>query len=217
MREVRKLAVFLLMLAMIVSGIHCTVADAAANNTTQPASGSVSKPVAGPTGSVNGTVFDAIGNLVPDADVYLHDGRGVAMGLTVTDGNGTYSYTELDPGNYSIVVQVDGYAWYKKLAVAAGAGNASDIHIPDYVHYPMVTPWPALNSINNSTSAGATKVVTATPAPTPKPVQTNVTVNHTAPDDMGTINEEEESTGSPIDDFINGIVSFFKSILGMSE
>lgn len=216
MREVRKLAAFLLMLAMIVSGIQCTVADAAAaNNTTQPASGSVSKPAVYPTGSVNGTVYDAIGNLVPDADVFLHDGRGVAMGLTVTDGNGTYSYTELDPGNYSIVVQVDGYAWFKKFNLTGGNGSVSNIHIPDYIHYPMVTPWPALNAVNNSTPAGGTKVATVTPAPTPKSVQPNVTVNHTAPDNMGTLNEEEESTGSPLDDFINGIVSFFQSLFGM--
>lgn len=217
MREIRKLAAGLLILAIVVTCLHSTATTATAQTaTTAPGN---STRLAGNSGSVTGTVYDAIGNLVPDADVYLYDGQGIVTGLTATDGNGTYTYTELDPGNYSVIVQVDGYAWHKKFGVSAGALNESNVYIPDYIHYPMVTPWPALNAINNSTSAGNTKVATVTP--TPKPAQANETIVHTAPDMSSEVDGgpagEEENSGSPLDDFINSIVGFFKSILGMSE
>ncbi|CAJ36307.1 carboxypeptidase-like regulatory domain-containing protein [Methanocella arvoryzae] len=207
MMETRKLITGLLILATIVLAAYGA------------ATAAVSAQAAGNSGTVTGTIYDSIGNLVPDADVYLCDDQGIVTGLTATDGNGTYTYTELDPGNYSVIVQVDGYAWHKKFRVSAGALNESNVYIPDYIHYPMVTPWPALNAKDNSTSTDNTKVATVTP--TPEPARTNETIVHTAPDMSPEVESgpagEEESGGSPLDDFINGIVSFFKSILGMPE
>jgi hypothetical protein len=229
-RKIEKLTACLLILAIFVSGIQCAAGSAnAANATATPAP--TQKP-AGPavntTGSVTGMVFDAIGNVVPDADVYPHDGQGVATGLTGSDQNGSYSFTELDPGNYAIVVQVDGYAWYRQFAVAAGFKNVSDIHIPDYIHYPMVTPRPPVN-VNNSTPSGSKNGGgAATPAPTLKPAvnttagnssvsygnATKPTSNSTST--SSTANETEEAGGgSPIDGIINGIVGFFQSLFGL--
>lgn len=199
MEEIRKQLMLFLIMMMIVSGAVYT-AIAAAN-----AAGSEA------TGSINGTVYDAAGNLVPDADVYLKDGQGSVTGLALTDGNGTYRFTELSPENHTVIVQVDGYSWFNKTTVKAGKNIVLDVHIPDYIHWPEVTPWPA--PVNNSAPAGGTKV--ATPTPAPAPVPTSVAISVTPVPVVQNETSEPEGGGSPIDDFISGIVGFFKSLLGM--
>lgn len=235
----RKLLLCLLLVSLVVAAVQAPAV--AANNTTVPGNGTAAKPTATPTatpkpanasapaapavkttGAVNGTVYDSLGNLVPDADVYLKDGSGTVMGLTATDGNGSYSYTELKPGNYSIIVQTGGYMWIANLAVMVGNTTVANVRIPDYVHLPAVTPRPTpAPAVNNTTSAppkgGAVKV-TGTPAPT---VKSNATANASRPAGNATqVTAGNNSTAGDTSDagsgdIFGGIIGFFKSLFGL--
>jgi len=229
-----------LIVLIVVTGVHCTVTATAAMamnntpspvvNTTKPTATSPPKPIIIPTGSINGTVYDSLNNLVPDADVYLKDGSGTVMGLTITDRNGSYVYTELEPGNYTIVVQTDGYMWIAKPFVNVGNSTVANVYIPYYVHWPAVTPWPTpVTRVNNTTSTGTQKggAVKATATPTSTTTNTtagnttaanstksglNVTTNSTASSENMTQNStSEEGSG----DIFSGIIGFFKSLFGM--
>jgi len=247
MRETRILVISILIGLIVVLGLQCTaVAMAAktnttspANNTTIPVASNPPKPTAIPTGSINGTVYDSANNLVPDADVYLKDASGTVMGLTITDRNGSYVYTELEPGNYTIIVQTEGYMWIAKTFVNTGNSTRANVFMPDYVHWPAVTPWPTPvprandTTLSASPKSGAVKV---TAAPTVVPASgndttdststtnatkpsANLTSNGTASNNThvsamsnstsGDVNESESG------DIFSGIIGFFKSIFGM--
>lgn len=237
MRETRILVISILIVLIVVLSLQCTaVATAAKTNTTSPAN-NTTIPVASnppkltviPTGSINGTVYDSANNLVPDADVYLKDASGTVMGLTITDRNGSYVYTELEPGNYTIIVQTDGYMWIAKTFVNTGNSTRANVFMPDYVHWPAVTPWPTPvprandTTLSASPKSGAVKVTAApTSAANTSAGNTSVadisrsglngTNNSTASSENMTQNStSEEGSG----DIFSGIVGFFKSLLGM--
>ncbi len=237
MRETRILVISILIVLIVVLGLQCTaVATAAktnttspANNTTIPVASNPPKPTVIPTGSINGTVYDSANNLVPDADVYLKDASGTIMGLTITDRNGSYVYTELEQGNYSIIVQIDGYMWIAKPVVKMGNTTVANVFMPDYVHWPAVTPWPTPvprandTTLSASPKSGAVKV-TAAPTSAANASAGNASVadisgsglngtnNSTASSENMTQNStSEEGSG----DIFSGIIGFFKSLLGM--
>jgi hypothetical protein len=60
-------------------------------------------------GELGGRVRDDAGGAVPGATVAL-TGDGQPPRRTVTDGNGRYTFQELAPGRYQIVVELDGFA-----------------------------------------------------------------------------------------------------------
>ena len=59
------------------------------------------------TGTVSGTVTDQQGAALPGATVTLV-GKG-APRTTVSDGKGEYRFTAVDPGNYSVTVEMTGF------------------------------------------------------------------------------------------------------------
>src|SRR5262249_57306944 len=88
------------------------------------------------TGQVSGTVTDPSGAVVSGAKVTLtNNGTGQAR-TTQTSANGSYAFTNLQPGNYALTVEGSGFTPYKgtvdvtvggrqtldaKLAVGGGA------------------------------------------------------------------------------------------------
>lgn len=224
-RDMQKLTTFVLITALILGSLSHTAACAGAANATAtpaPRPAGIFAPANNSSGSVTGTVFDATGNLVPNADVYLYDGQGIPMGLTASDHDGMYRFTDMDPGNYALVVQVDGFAWYKQFAVGSGAGNVTNIYIPDYVHYPRITPLPAPAPAANNTTQKAGKA-TATIIATPEPTQKNKTAGNSTGNSTGrsgSLNSSaRNSTAEAVDgqgsgDILGGIIAFFKSLFG---
>ena len=242
--RVTRIMVLTLLIALIVTISVYDIAMAAktnstspANNTTIPVASSLPKPTSPPTGSINGTVYDSRNNLVPDADVYLKDASGTVMGLTITDRNGSYVYSELEPGNYSIIVQTEGYMWIAKPVVKVGNSTLANVFMPDYVHWPEVTPWPTpIPKVNTTTLVATPKGGAVKATATPTTTQKNNTVNGTSMTNVtkpsanltsnGTVstslgNASNNTTAgnttseSGSGDIFSGIIGFFKSLFGM--
>ena len=58
---------------------------------------------------VTGTVTDAAGAIIPDANVTIVNEGTSVSGKTVTSGSGTYSFTGLTPGVYTVTVEKAGF------------------------------------------------------------------------------------------------------------
>lgn len=76
--------------------------------------------------TVNGQVTDAqTGEPIKAASVMLTPG-----GMTTVSGSdGTFEFTRLDPGQYTVLVQADGYVSNRKY-VNATAGESYQVDIP---------------------------------------------------------------------------------------
>ncbi len=61
------------------------------------------------TSSISGTISDATGAVVPNAKINVHnDGTGQALSVT-TDAHGSYTLTNIQPGNYTLSVSAEGF------------------------------------------------------------------------------------------------------------
>jgi hypothetical protein len=58
---------------------------------------------------ITGTVTDAAGAIIPDANVTIVNEGTSVSGKTVTTGSGTYSFTGLTPGTYTVTVEKAGF------------------------------------------------------------------------------------------------------------
>ena len=67
-------------------------------------------------GSVSGTVKDATGAAVPDAQVTLTSTATDAKQTFTTDQNGLYSFVNVSPGEYTVDVDKTGFKRYKRSA-----------------------------------------------------------------------------------------------------
>lgn len=75
------------------------------------------------TGDIVGTVRDASGAVVTNAKVTLTQVDQAQMRTTVTDSSGNYAFTQLQSGNYSVLVEASGYATFKQEAFTLNAGD----------------------------------------------------------------------------------------------
>jgi hypothetical protein len=93
-------------------------------------SGSLHAQVAG-TGSIQGTVLDASGAVVPDAAVTLTNVSTGVRQATKTDGSGVYSYPSLIVGTYSVSVTAPGFETYTKsnIVLEVGSNIAVDVKL----------------------------------------------------------------------------------------
>ena len=74
-------------------------------------------------GSITGDVKDALGAYVPKATV---NAKAPSIGVdrvTTTNGEGTFSFTSLPPGEYTITVTAAGFKQFSKTQVALGSGD----------------------------------------------------------------------------------------------
>ena len=65
---------------------------------------------AGPTGSLHGVIFDPNGAAIPGASVTLTNLQTKQIVSSISDGEGTYKFTGLEVGTYSMRVEASGFA-----------------------------------------------------------------------------------------------------------
>jgi hypothetical protein len=69
-------------------------------------------------GSVSGTVTDSSGSAIPDAQVVLTSIATGASQTATTSGDGLYNFVNLNPGDYRLEVQKDGFKHYRREPVS---------------------------------------------------------------------------------------------------
>jgi hypothetical protein len=77
-------------------------------------------------GAIGGTVYDASGAVVPNAQVAVHN-NGTNAELTVTtDASGNYRVTRLQPGLYRVTVSAQGFSTVKADPVTVQVGTVTE-------------------------------------------------------------------------------------------
>src|SRR5271156_6367421 len=75
-------------------------------------------------GSLSGTVTDSSGSAIPDAQVVLTSLATGASQTLRTGGDGLYTFVNLNPGDYRLEVQKDGFKHYRREPVTVQVGQA---------------------------------------------------------------------------------------------
>jgi len=89
---------------------------------------SASAQVAG-TGSIQGTVTDSTGAVMPNADVTLISQATHVTRNAKTNGGGTYSFPNIDVGTYSVSVGTAGFETYTQTGIALEVGSSISIDV----------------------------------------------------------------------------------------
>jgi hypothetical protein len=76
------------------------------------------------SGSLSGTVTDSSGSAIPDAQVVLTSLATGATQTLTTGGDGLYTFVNLNPGDYRLEVQKDGFKHYRREPVTVQVGQA---------------------------------------------------------------------------------------------
>ncbi len=80
------------------------------------------------TGQITGTVTDPTGAIVPGANVRVVNTATGAERTTVSSGAGDFTVTNLQPGNYSVIIETQGFATYEQnVVVMVGAKVGLDV------------------------------------------------------------------------------------------
>ena len=88
-------------------------------------------------GTIYGTVTDSSGAVLPGLDVDLQS-NVTAPKRTTTGTRGEYTFTELDPGRYTLQVDADGFARFEAANVEVGVGTHTAIEATLAVAGPQV-------------------------------------------------------------------------------
>jgi hypothetical protein len=75
-------------------------------------------------GSISGTVTDSSGSAIPDAQVTLTSLATATTQTVTTSGDGLYSFVNLNPGDYRMDVQKDGFKHFKREPVTVEVQQA---------------------------------------------------------------------------------------------
>ena len=81
------------------------------------------------TGAVTGTVRDAYGALIPNAQVKLVEEHIHASWSVYTSTHGTFGTSPLPPGTYSVLVEAEGFACRYMTAVPVNAGEFTRLYL----------------------------------------------------------------------------------------
>src|SRR5580658_10136268 len=76
------------------------------------------------TGTVTGTVADDTGGVIPNATVTLTDGNGKTQ-IVKTQGDGTYTFINVQPGNYTVSADFTGLAQAGVVMVQVASAKAA--------------------------------------------------------------------------------------------
>jgi hypothetical protein len=79
------------------------------------------------TGSITGTVKDEQGGVLPGATVTLTGKTGART--TVTDAEGGYRFSAVDPGTYAVTAELQGFTGPREQAVSVSVGNQLTIDL----------------------------------------------------------------------------------------
>ena len=106
-----------------VQGLLPIVASLAVAATAAAQSGNVN-------GSIEGTIKDASGGLLPGVTVTIHNLDTGEARVVVTDANGLYRAPLLPLGSYSVSAELSGFKKYEQTGIPLNAGAAAVINIP---------------------------------------------------------------------------------------
>lgn len=82
------------------------------------------------TGTVEGTVTDANGAVVPNAAITLSGPNLIRAQATTSDADGNYRFSSVPPGRYSVeVAATGGFAAYKQENVEVNLTRATAVNI----------------------------------------------------------------------------------------
>src|SRR5271170_7939033 len=80
------------------------------------------------TGTVAGTVADDTGGVIPNATVTLTDSNGKTQ-IVKTQGDGTYAFSNVQPGNYTVSADFTGLAQAGVVMVQVASAKAATANI----------------------------------------------------------------------------------------
>ncbi len=79
------------------------------------------------TGTLSGTVYDAVGAAVPNAKVSLKNEASGDLRTTVSNGVGVFSVTAVPPGVYSVTVEAAGFKSWQQTGINMSQGESHSI------------------------------------------------------------------------------------------
>ena len=81
-------------------------------------------------GSVRGTVRDEQGGVLPGVTITATSPNAVRPSMTITDAQGYYRLSDLQPGPYMLTAQLDGFTKYERMGIEIHAALNIDVDIP---------------------------------------------------------------------------------------
>jgi Carboxypeptidase regulatory-like domain len=81
------------------------------------------------TASLSGTVTDATGAVVPNAEVTLHSTQGAFTRTVGAGSDGLYVLASLQPGSYELAVHATGFQDYKSGGIELSSGQAATLNV----------------------------------------------------------------------------------------
>ena len=82
------------------------------------------------TGSIQGTVTDATGAVIPNAKVTVTNESTQVTRKAATDGSGVYAFANIDIGSYSVRVATPGFETYTKTGIVLEVGSSISVNVP---------------------------------------------------------------------------------------
>ena len=79
------------------------------------------------TGTISGTAYDQSGAVVPQANVVLKNEASGDVRTSVTDNDGHFAITAVQPGTYSITVSAQGFSSWQENGIAMSTGDSRDV------------------------------------------------------------------------------------------
>lgn len=144
------------------------------------------------TGQITGLVLDASGAVVPKAAVTIRNIDTGATRTTVGSDQGTYTITNIQPGNYEVAITAPGFTTFKQnVVLTVGAKIAVDakLTVGSTATTVEVTEVAAAVKVNTETQTMSqvidTRAVTELPTITRNPYSLVVTSGNVSEDDTG--------------------------------
>src|SRR5436190_3756000 len=83
-----------------------------------------------PTATLEGTIVDSSGQVVPGAAVDLRDAATNQIRHTVSDDRGAFHFVALPPGTYDVGVQLEGFGPFQQHDLTLAIGTTSQLRVP---------------------------------------------------------------------------------------
>jgi Carboxypeptidase regulatory-like domain len=81
------------------------------------------------TGSIQGTITDSTGALLPNAKVLLTNSDTQVRREAVSDSSGVYSFANIDVGTYSVSVTAPGFETYTRTKIVLEVGSSISVNV----------------------------------------------------------------------------------------
>ena len=74
------------------------------------------------TGTISGIVYDSVGAVVPRANVVLKNEASGDVRPTVTEGDGHFTITAVQPATYTLTISAQGFTTWQQAGDCHGSG-----------------------------------------------------------------------------------------------